>query len=269
MRPPTEGCGLSKGSVAALPITSKNAIEVGVDAGLGALLGAQRLLAGAEGLGDGDALALAQRQKLLAGGVVPAGEALLGVLGHGHLLAVAGAGGGYDARVDDVRVVHQKLAHARIHGAIGLKDGVGVAALGRAVQVRVGDVDAAVGQHAGDVGEHPAHIALVHDHARAFAGDVHVDAVDAPDDRRAAPDGDAPHLQGAPLAALAADVHGVGVRHLGGRVPDDVHLHAGGLRQGEGVGHARVVGRKAPGCRPPAPCRCRGRSRWRRRSRTG
>ena len=40
-------------------------------------------------------------------------------------------------------------------------------------------------------------------------------------------DGDAPHLQGAPLAALAADVHGVGVRHLGGRVPDDVHLHAG------------------------------------------
>lgn len=36
----------------------------------------------------------------------------------------------------------------------------------------------------------------------------------------------------------------LGCAHLGGRVPDDVHLHAGCLRQGEGVGHARVVGRK-------------------------
>ena len=142
-------------------------------------------------------------------------------------------------------MVHQKLTHARIHVAIGLEDGVGVAALGRAVQICVGDVDAAIGQHAGDVGEHSAHIALVHDHARVLAGDVHVDAVDAPDDRSAAADGDAPHFQGAPLAALAADVHGVGVGHLGGRVPDDFHLHAGGLRQGEGVGHARVVGFKA------------------------
>ena len=101
-------------------------------------------------------------------------------------------------------------------------------------------------------------------------GDVHVDAVDTPNDRRAAPDGDAPHLQGAPLAALAADVHGVGVRHLGGRVPDYVPpARRPPSRRAKASAHARVVGRKPQDAGHQRLVGAVAGSRWRRRSRTG
>ena len=132
------------------------------------------------------------------------------------------------------------------HALVGFEHRVGHRPLALAVEARRGDVHAALADAGGDVGEHAGLVALPHDHARALAGDAHVDAVDAPDDRRAAAHALAAHGHLVAGGVDHADVDGVGVlvvRRVGqGR---EGKREPGLFGQGERIADAQVIGRKS------------------------
>ena len=94
---------------------------------------------------------------------------------------------------------------------VGFENGVGRVSAPLAIHARGGDVHAALAQALRDVRQHAGHVALAHDDARAFAGHVHVDAVDAADDRRPAAHAFAAHAHLVAGGVLHENVDGVGV----------------------------------------------------------
>ena len=98
---------------------------------------------------------------------------------------------------------------------VGLHDGVGDVALLFAEQACGGDVHVKHVQARGDVRQDTAAIVLLDHDAVVFAGQAHVDAVEAADDGRAAADALAAHGRGAAGCVHYLDVHGVGVVDIG------------------------------------------------------
>ena len=130
--------------------------------------------------------------------------------------SVACAFGGHDAHVAHGGVALDGRARLFRNRVVGFHDRVGHRALARAVHAGGGYVHAAVGQAGGNVRQHAPLVVLAHDHAGVLAGDVHVYAVDARDDGRAAAHAHAAHGKRAAAFFVDEDVHGVGMLHAAG-----------------------------------------------------
>ena len=110
------------------------------------------------------------------------------------------------------------------------------------MKLRSSDVDARIAQSAGYMSQRSRQVLLTNDHAVEFARDVHIDAIDARELRRAAADGNTTCHHLVAVAVDHAGLNRVGMRSFGNGIGLERKLQPLFLCQVKGIAYAQIVG---------------------------